>query len=378
MGILFGMAPGIHPNMIVLLVPLLISLGSPPAAIVMIVAMAITNIIVDYIPSILLGAPDPESALAVLPGHRMLMAGEGYLAIKLAVLGSLAAIMVCMALLPLIIILVPMAYTAAQPGIPIILIGFVLIMVWSSKKKILSLLCFLLAGIIGLLSSGLPISNILILFPIFTGFFAFPCLLLQIKTKINLPKQSIDSSVEKKKLVKPALLGSVGGIASGLLPGVGSSEIAGLATVDKNNHSFLVTLGAIAAANTLLSFLALWLIGNPRSGVAVAVSQFTDVGLGEFILITIAALISAAIAVIITLYLARKSLKLIEKIDYSLVSRVIVIMLCILVVYFTGIAGLLLATLCCALGMVVNLSGIKRGLLMGVLILPTILFYMGI
>ncbi len=379
LGIFFGLAPGIHPNMIILLAPLLASLASEPLAyIALIVSMAITNVVVDFIPSILFGAPDAESALSILPGHKMLMAGEGYHAIKLAVLGSLGAIMFCIALVPLLIFATPGAYTMSRPYIPFILAAFVFLMLWASKKKILSFVCFMLAGAIGIISSGIPISSILILFPIFTGFFAFPCLLLQLRSGVKPPPQSIGGAViEKRGLIKPVALGSLGGMVSGLLPGIGSSEIAGLATIDKNSRSFLATLGAIAAANTLLSLLALWIIGSPRSGAAVAVAQFAEVGISEFFLIIIVAVISAAVAVLVALHMARRIVKIIGSVDYSLLSKAVLAVLFVLIAYFTGAVGLFLALVCCALGLVVNLANIKRGLLMGVLILPTILFYLG-
>lgn len=380
LGVLFGLAPGIHPNFIILFMPFLLSLTANPIAILaLIVSMAIVNILIDFIPSILFGAPDPEAALSVLPGHRMLLNGEGYNAIKFAVIGGLGAILFCIALLPLIVFTVPGIYEASKPLIPFILMSFVFAMVFMSKKKILSIICFLLAGTIGLLSSGLPTDNTLVLFPIFSGFFGLPILMLQMKNKTNLPKQNTEhTSIEKKKIIKPVVLGSVGGIASGLLPGVGSSEIAGLATIDKNNHSFLITLGAITTANVLLSFLALWLIGNPRSGVAVAVEQVLVVGMNEFLFIVAVALISVAIGVLLTLFLSKKIIKIIEKIDYIIISRIIFVLIFVLIFYFAGILGLFLAGICLALGMFTNLADVKRGLLMGVLILPTVLFYLGI
>jgi len=380
LGVLFGIAPGIHPNMIILLIPLFMTLSSSPLAILaLIVSMAVVNVLVDFIPSILFGAPDPEAALSVLPGHRMLMNGEGYTAIKLAVIGGLGAVLFCIALLPVIILTVPNIYELSKPVIPFILMGFVGIMVFASKKKILSIVCFFLAGTIGMLSFNLPVDNVLVLFPIFSGFFGLPVLLLQMKSRTRVPEQNLTTdTIEKAKTLKPVVLGSLGGIVSGILPGIGSSEIAGLATIEKNNRSFLMTLGAIAVANILLSFLALWLIGNPRSGVAVAVQQIMKIGMNEFLFIVVIALISAAVGALLTLFLSKKIIPIMEKIDYSLVSKLIFALILIMVFYFTGVLGLFLAGLCCALGIFVNITEIKRGLLMGVLILPTILFYFGI
>ena len=47
-----------------------------------------------------------------------------------------------------------------------------------------------------------------------------------------------------------------------------------------------------------------------------------------------------------------------------------------MVVFFTGLHGLFLIVICTTLGILANLSNVKRELLMGVLIVPTILFYL--
>jgi len=75
-GILAGRTPGIHVNTTI---PLLLSLSfffpSPYYLAVLIVSVAVTEIFIDYIPSIFLGAHDADTALSVLPGHRLLLEG---------------------------------------------------------------------------------------------------------------------------------------------------------------------------------------------------------------------------------------------------------------------------------------------------------------
>ena len=77
-GTLTGLVPGIHPNTVFAL--LLTSAATlqaigPIYMAVFIVSVAISNTFTDFIPSIIFGAPDPATALSVLPGHRMLLAG---------------------------------------------------------------------------------------------------------------------------------------------------------------------------------------------------------------------------------------------------------------------------------------------------------------
>jgi putative membrane protein len=182
--------------------------------------------------------------------------------------------------------------------------------------------------------------------------------------------------VTKRTFPRAIASGSFAGIASGFLPGVGSSELSAFASVDKNEKSFLVTFGAITISNVLLSLLSLWLIGRARSGIAVVIEQIIEIGFSEALLIVAVALIAVSLSAIITLYLSKKFIAFIEKINYSLVSMVVLFLIIIMTAIFTGIYGLVILATCTALGIIVNKLNIKRGLLMAVLIVPTIAFYM--
>ena len=382
-GVLTGLIPGVHPNLIVLIIPILIAFNLEPLLLLaFIVSLAVTNSITDFIPSILLGAPDSGNELSILPGHRMLMQGHGYHAVKLTVIGGVGSVILCVILLPALILFLPSFYSLIRPCIYIILIFIVLTMVLTEKgikQKSLAMMCFFLAGFIGLLSNELPINNTLMLFPILSGLFGMSLLVLQMKKRVSIPKQKEGEIFVSKKLTnRSILLGSLGGIASGFLPGVGSSQIATLATVDKNDHSFLTTIGAITTSNIILSIISLFLIGRIRSGVAVVIDQFMVLTLNEILFIAFVSLASCGVAAIITLVLAKKFLRVIEKMNYSSISIFILLLLSSLIIIFTGFYGLFLAIICCSLGIFANLTNIKRGNLMGVLILPVILFYMGI
>ena len=245
------------------------------------------------------------------------------------------------------------------------------------KKKIVALVLFILSASVGMLADKIPINGVLLLFPIFAGFFGLSQLLLGIRNKIKVPAQKISElEISRKTIAKSSFLGTVAGSAAGFLPGVGTSEISSLATVDKNDKSFLITLGAITTANTILSILALWLIGRSRSGLAVVIDQLFDIGFGEVLFILFVVLISGGIAVVLTVILAKRLVKIIEKIDYTRVSILVCFVLFILTTVFTGFYGVLLLITCSALGIFTNLIGVKRSILMGVLILPTIFFYL--
>src|SRR3989338_7355245 len=91
-GIITGLLPGIHPNIMVLFIPLFLAVTTNPLSmLVFIVAMAISNIIADFIPSLIFGAADSETALGIHPGQLMLLQGNGYNANKLSITGAIGA-----------------------------------------------------------------------------------------------------------------------------------------------------------------------------------------------------------------------------------------------------------------------------------------------
>ncbi len=379
-GVGFGLIPGLHPNMIILLVPVLTQLNIPvPHLIAFIVSIGISNTFVDFIPSMLLGAADDGKELSVLPSHRMLLQGSGYDAIKLAVIGGLGSITIITALLPVIIFAAPPVYNFIRPvtyAILIFIAGFMILSERGTKLRIISFSCFALSGIIGLTSQQLPIERTFILFPILSGLFGVSLLLFSSNKKIKIPKMRKEIHVSGRLQRRAIIFGSFGGISSGMLPGVGSSEIASLASVDKNEKSFLMTIGAITISNTLLSILSLWLIEKSRSGIAVVLGQLTIIGFNEFIFIVGVALFVSGLSAIITLVAAKRVLGVMEKINYAVISKAIIILIIIMTALFTGIYGLLLLAICTALGIFANLCRVRRGVLMGILILPTIIFYL--
>ncbi len=125
LGTLSGVAPGIHVNTLALflllaspaLLPLLGGicsfLGTAPewAPLVLacvIIAATVVHSFADFLPSIFLGAPDEESCTSVLPGHRLLLAGEGLRAVAAACRGSLVGALLGLLLaVPLLLLLGP-------------------------------------------------------------------------------------------------------------------------------------------------------------------------------------------------------------------------------------------------------------------------------
>jgi len=184
LGIFTGLLPGLHVNTIALLalnLPRFDGLGLT----VLIASMAIVHTFVDFIPSILFGAPDSDTFLAMLPGHRLLLQGRGFAAVKLTVVGGLFAGLASIAAGPVFVLFVEKSIGFLPVVIPFVLLAILAAMVLGEKgveKMALALLFVSLSGFLGVLAlnSRLPLQQPL--FCLATGFFGASMLVDSIMT----------------------------------------------------------------------------------------------------------------------------------------------------------------------------------------------------
>jgi len=384
-GVVSGMIPGIHPNALaaftISLLPLLLTLASPQAAIVFIVAMAITHTFVSFVPSVFLGMPEGETALSVLPGHRYLMAGRGLEAIYLTLIGGIGVILLSLLLLPILIFMLPVLYAHVQSYIAYILLFVFILMIFTErgKGKIVGVFVFLLSGLLGFLTLSPTISSQHMLFPVFTGLFGLSTLTISYNSGVSIPPQNQEIFVNSLP-VKGIVKGFFSGLVVGILPGIGASQ-AGVVvhqlTRGKGLKEFLVALGGINTVAALFSLLSLYLISHPRSGTAIAVEQIVGtLGFSEFLLLVATTMFAGGVAVITTLKLARHFASFIQKVDYNKLVLIIIIFLAGTTVFLTGLVGLLVLFTATGIGLLPPLLGVKRTHAMGVLMLP-IMFWFG-
>ena len=376
-GVLFGLVPGLHPNTLVLFIPVFAALGSFES-IVLVVSIAVSNTLLDIIPSVFIAAPDEGNELSVLPTHRMLLRGGGYDAVKIYVSAGYFSLLLCIVLLPVLIVFIPFFYNIIVPYVWILLVLIIAYMVLTEKRKIVALIVLLMCSTVGVLLGKIPENNIMLLFPVFSGLFGASILLLQARNKSSYPRQNSSSChIEKRQLFSSVFGGSSAGIAAGFLPGVGSSQMATFATLQKSDESFVATMGSIAASNILLSIISLWLIEKSRSGAAIILENSVSVlGPTEVMLMVITTLIAASMSVIIALFFAKKFSSIVQKFNFSSIGKLVIGAIVVIIFLTTGFVGIFLFLVCLSIGIYVNLSGVKRGIMMSVLLLPTILFFL--
>ncbi len=384
LGIITGITPGVHINLVSVLIlsssPLLLQYFSPINLAIIIIAMSITHTFLDSLPSIFLGAPDSGMELSVLPGHKLLLEGRGYEAVILNTIGSLFAVILMVAFAPIGLPLIKMIYPIIQKVIPYVLIFFSILLIYRERKsRSLALISFLIAGILGIITLNLHLSQPL--FPLLSGLFGTSILLTSIFQKTKIPEQKITQvRLNKKDISKSLGSGFIASFFVGLFPGLGSSQAAIVATSGQKKISpenFLIIVGSINTFVMIVSFLALLAIDKARSGSVVVISKILqNFTIDHLILFLAASLVSAGIATWLTLKFAKIFSNLMSRFNYGKLCLSIVILIVLLVTILTGWLGLLVLIVSTSVGLIPNFAGIGKNHLMGCLILPVILFFL--
>jgi putative membrane protein len=389
-GLFAGLTPGMHVNT---LIPLILSISvflnlQPYHLAVLIVSTAMSEIFFNFIPSIFLGAPEEGTALSVLPGHRLLLEGRGYEAIKLTVMGGIGALISGLIFISLLSPFFTSFYNLTRPYIHFAIIAVVLFMIFSERKprKIVSAaFIILLSGIFGfLVLNSQLLSQQNVLFPVLTGMFGLSTLIVSISERSHLPEQKEDFSlnISQKEIFKSIILGSIAGIIVGFLPAVGISEAATMVQYlggMGEARSFLVTLSGINVGNEVFSLMSLYLVGNPRSGPSVAIQQIlTEINFYDVLLLIGVIFFVSGISAPLTLYLGRKIPKFLVKLDYKMLTLSTITFICAMVFLLTGLMGIVIFSISTAIGLLCVHLEVRRSHCMGVLLLPSILFFSGL
>lgn len=387
-GAFTGLTPGIHINLVAFFLLSLVTAGHllnfPVISLaVFIVSLSITHTFIDFIPSIFLGAPDEDSVLSVLPGHEMLIKGQGYEAVLLTLIGSIAGIFLILLFTPLFIFFLPVIYEGATAIMPFILILASLFLFYSEKNnRLWAIIIFFLAGFLGIASMNLNLKEPLL--PLLTGLFGASSLITSISKKQKLPNQRIiklrNLEIKKKSIAKSILASIIASPLCSFLPGLGSGQAAVIGsevTGDLDRKEFLILLGSINTIVMGLSFVTLYTIQKSRTGSAVAISKLLETfSLSSLYIILAAVFISGILAFFLTIFLAKLFSKNISKISYNKLSLGILIFLSLIILIFSGFLGFLVFIVSTFVGLTCIYVGVRRTHLMGCLLLPTILFYL--
>lgn len=382
-GVLTGLTPGIHVNLISVLAISIAIPFSPLAIACFIISMSVVHSFLDIIPSIYLGAPDASTVLGVLPGHRYILKGLGYQAVKLTVIGSFFSLLLSLSLIPFLIPIIAFIYPKVQPFIGYILVLIVLYMILQDQKKWWSLFVFTISGIFGyIVLNTYNIPNPL--FPMLSGLFGISTLLYSLKDTHSLPKQEFSTKIFIKKwhATKAIISSTFAGFLTSMFPGMGSSQGAIIAMNLARNigdHRFMILQGGINTVNFVLSLVTLYVLDKARNGAVIAVKKLVEeITISHLFVYGSTALIAGGFGVIVTLYIARVFSKFVSKLNYNILVWCVIGFIAMLVIILCGFSGILILFCGTAIGFIPAIVKCGRTHAMGCLLVPVILFFLNI
>lgn len=447
-GLVAGLVPGLHANNLSQALlgarPLFVASmawvvaagqGAPDgpalfAACGFLLGIALGHAFTDEIPAVFLGAPDPDTALSVLPGHRLLLAGLGSSAVRAAAIGSALGVLFSLPLVPLLAGLLgpPLnLYASAERFVPVLLLCAIGVLVWGERgrpqaglsrmrARFLALGLTLASGALGelVVFAGLTLPETPLLPPtgplagahmlsLFAGLFGLPTLLLALAAP---PRQAPEVPPEGglhlpgRRLAASAALGTAAGAAVGWLPGVGAAQAAVLATSLREGwrpgrrtpHAdasleeaaeFLVVQSAVAAANLVFNLVALFALLRVRSGTMAALSQVGGSALARWdapqappdllLALLLGTAASLPLCLAGALALGAACGQLYSRVPPRALAGAVFLGLVLLIAAVEGAGGLVVVGPAILLGLVPPLAGVKRVHLMGAILLPVVI-----
>jgi putative membrane protein len=370
-GFMSGLLPGLHSNTVI---AILDSVGFDKRSMaMMIIALYPAHLISSFIPSIFFGVPEPDTAVSVLPGQRMVMRGRGISALRTVLLSSLIAAALSAALFWACLEMFPLLYGAVRDRMGFILLAVSAVFLIRSRRPAAAAAVFLSSGVLGYftLNSGMEDPFL----PLFSGSFAMAAIM-------NYRKGAVPPQEDAGPLggfAAYTCIGVVLGMAADMIPGVGSpSQVATFAGifVPVETAGYLALISAISVSQAIFSLATEASIGKSRVGATAWLSRNIQIGANLPLLLALFVLSLAMAAMIV--FALRKRISGLAGLDFARFNIVLAAYIAAITVIIDGLPGLAVLAVSSALGLLALRSGAERTNLMGAIIFPTMLLLLRI
>lgn len=379
-GAFAGLVPGVHSNTLSSVLAS-VAPGMEWVPIAIIAALA-AHTVFEFVPSIFLFVPEEGTAVATLPGQRMMLEGRGIEALRVTAVSCAGAAAIALLLLPFAGAFFPIAYGAIKGVmLPVLVLacGFLL---WSEREKgkiAVATGVFLLAGMLGMLTLRLGIADPL--FATFSGLFAVSGLLMAGREQRGRVGQKEQGGL-KVDFAKFVFLGAVLGMVADLLPGIASpAQIAVFATLlfpVLESREFLALVSSIAASHSVFALSAAASIGKARVGAVAIAEQYAKIDSG---LVWLYAAVFVLVVGVCSALVIRFSGRIASMMEGSAAGKLnypIIAYLGIAVFLISGPAGVLVMGTGAAIGCLPVLLGVRRTHVMGAILVPSMLLIAGL
>ncbi len=380
LGTVSGLTPGVHANNFALLLAAVApTVPGPPRYVgAAMLSAGVVHTFLDIVPALALGVPDPAMAASALPGHRLVLRGRGREALRLSALGSVLAVGFAVPLAVPVTALMERVYPTIRAHLTIVLVAVMALLVVGERTwfaRIGAVAALAGSGVLGLVALDLPAKGLLpageMLAPLFAGLFGAPVLVEALGGEGVPPQADPTITVSGRAVGSVAFLGTLSGAVVGYLPGISSAIAATGALValpSGGPRAFVVATSGVNTANTIFALFALVALGNPRTGVLVALE---DAGLPVVLPLLLASIaIAAGLGFLLVVGLGDRYLLAVGRLDNTRLSVGVLALLAVLVVAIAGVVGLAVFAVSAVVGLLPVQFGAKRANLMGVLLVP--------
>jgi putative membrane protein len=383
-GIVTGILPGLHINLVANFFAAFVGskLTGNIGAAAFLISMSISHVFHEFIPSIYVGISESESALAILPGHRLLLKGEGMKACVLAAFGALSGVMALILATPLFLMAAKAIYNSTKSYVAYVLMGVILVQVFRTRnlrQLFWNAAIIAISGLFGIAVFRLPTLNEPLL-PMFSGLFGLSSLITSFLKPISIPPQKKEWQISLGigSFFKLLVAGMFSSAFMGIFQALGPAQAAMLCTSAFRRikaEAYMFILGAIASVSMLFSILTLYSFGKARNGSIAVLGEFFSLDKQSMVGLLIVGMVVAAISFISVVKISKVFVVFMAKANHKIMWGSIATFLVAFVFLVSGPVGFLAFLTGSAIGLIPIFTGSSRQLLMGCLMVPVIGYY---
>jgi TctA family transporter len=288
------------------------------------------------------------------------------------------ALVCSICILPIVFFLLPLIKTAMAGQFKYIFLSLIVAQFFCEKnihKAAIGIGVFLFAGILGSITFYKSIVAEP-LFPLLSGFFALPALLLGESEPEYGEEGMKENTVSDYNTNQLILLAAFSAAISTLFPALTVGVLLGTILLMLRDSKLIPKIvPALIVSKVFFDIAASAITGNTRSYAAVLAKPLTEYFEGiSLLLISSVALFSGCLALAFILHFKNRISRIYCKMENPELRRAFLIGILALIFIFGGVVALILAATACCMGIMGNQLKTKRSYLMGSLILPSLMY----
>ena len=254
-GIITGMLPGVHINLVASILPLSLGIGFVDLGLFFI-GLSVSHNFFENIPNLLFGVGEDSAGLNGFALHNFYLKGRALLGIKLVSLGNLFSSIIFLSILPVFGFVLITVFSFFNGYSWILLFGLELFLLLKYEFK-KSLLVFLVSGLLGFYSLKINLSQVLL--SLFSGLFGLGSLLESKGNEWVSQHAVYGLPLTRLQVLKESVLNMVSGIFLSVIPAIGPTQASMITDTSRDEYERLFSLGFINGLDVFIGLFSLYL-----------------------------------------------------------------------------------------------------------------------